>query len=317
MRPRAPAVRLAVIAVLTAAVACAQPRGGEPGSDALPQPSGDTAPAPDAARTPDAGPAKVDGPTPPSDARTVSDVGGPDAPTPAPDAPGARDTLTGAGKLGEVCSATDDCRSGFCVHGVCCENSWAGACRFCNVPDRGGTCVDSMGPSVARGCNVEGEICLAANRCLGPDQSCLVFASHETAGGAAIAQTFVAGRTGQLVAVRLGVTCYANQEITLEMHTATNVDPEGQLLSTQAVRGPASPDDSFDEPRLIPLVTPIPVRSGDQLSMVIRFQGPPSCTVRLSNSSCNPGRFYQQAGTPPAWAIDNNSDASFRTYIVE
>jgi hypothetical protein len=116
----------------------------------------------------------------------------------------------------------------------------------------------------------------------------------------------------------LAVVCYGDQEVTVEIHRASNVDPEGPLLSTQMVRGPAPPQDTYGEGRVIALPTPIPVRSGDQLSIVVRFSGPPYCSVGLGNGGCNfPGRFYRRTGNPPGWVIDNNADAGFRTYVVD
>ncbi len=44
---------------------------------------------------------------------------------------------------GETCSgptAGNECKSGFCVDGVCCENSCVGACRACNIEGSLGTC---------------------------------------------------------------------------------------------------------------------------------------------------------------------------------
>ena len=43
--------------------------------------------------------------------------------------------------LGQVCTASSQCKSGFCADGVCCESDCAGLCRFCALPSSLGRCV--------------------------------------------------------------------------------------------------------------------------------------------------------------------------------
>ena len=115
--------------------------------------------------------------------------------------------------------------------------------------------------------------CIAPNRCLGPDKSCTQFQPRDTVDASPIAQTFVVGRTGRLVAVRLSLVCYEGQEVTLEIRRETARDPEGPLLNSQTVRGPVPPGDVFGEYWLIALASPVAVRAGDRLAMVVRFRG--------------------------------------------
>jgi len=44
------------------------------------------------------------------------------------------------GRPGAQCEEGADCRSGFCVDGVCCSDSCDGPCRSCSVPGSVGTC---------------------------------------------------------------------------------------------------------------------------------------------------------------------------------
>jgi hypothetical protein len=44
------------------------------------------------------------------------------------------------GALGAACSSASQCDSGYCVDGVCCENSCPGICDACNVGGEWGTC---------------------------------------------------------------------------------------------------------------------------------------------------------------------------------
>ncbi|HET6282064.1 MAG TPA: PA14 domain-containing protein [Polyangia bacterium] len=41
---------------------------------------------------------------------------------------------------GVMCGAATECASGFCVDGVCCENTCMGTCRTCALPGSAGTC---------------------------------------------------------------------------------------------------------------------------------------------------------------------------------
>jgi hypothetical protein len=50
--------------------------------------------------------------------------------------------VCGKRKNGQVCQNADDCESGQCVDGVCCESSCTGACRSCNLPGSPGQCLN-------------------------------------------------------------------------------------------------------------------------------------------------------------------------------
>jgi hypothetical protein len=55
-----------------------------------------------------------------------------------------KDCVDGScGKLGagQTCAKNDDCGSGFCVDGVCCDSACAGACQTCASPAARGQCV--------------------------------------------------------------------------------------------------------------------------------------------------------------------------------
>ena len=219
--------------------------------------------------------------------------------------------------LGQVCSRSDDCLSGFCRSSVCCQNDCAGSCRHCNLPGRAGTCTDSAGPSPAIGCMNDGDICLAANRCLAPDQGCTSPALGNPINPNAVAQTFVVGRNGRLVGVRFDLLCRAGEEATLEIQGVTGTIPDGKVLHTQLVRGPPPSQDAFDERWLIALTTPVVVRNGDRLAVVIRFRGTPSCTVDFTRDCYAGGLMATFGGDPATWASDPDRDIAFRTYVTD
>jgi hypothetical protein len=94
---------------------------------------------------PEAGSPEVGGPLPdPPSLDALADTAAPDLNLPdlppvetaAPDVPGA---------LGQPCSTGAGCASGFCVHGVCCNNDCRQLCWSCTLPAAPGTC--TMVPS--------------------------------------------------------------------------------------------------------------------------------------------------------------------------
>jgi hypothetical protein len=353
--PRGPGPGLTL--ALLAGLACSQPRAGETTTDATTDGAAPTADAPITGAPPSDGPRPADAP-PSADAPTPDGPRPPDAPPPLDGPPVACTNVTDCGvcrrcdngtcvpipsggmddtapsfcggeqrcdgkgaclsMLGQVCSRSDDCLSGFCRSSVCCDSDCAGSCRYCLMPGRAGSCIDVTGPAPAIGCMTEGEICIAPNRCLGPDKSCTQFQPRDAIDGTPVAQVFVVGRSGRLVAIRLSLVCYEGQEITLEIRRANPLDPEGPLLSSQTVRGPVPPGDVFGEYWLIPLASPVAVLAGDRLAMVVRFRGTTLCRLGLTGGGCNPdGWVYNLSGSPAVWSADHNADLGFRTYVVE
>lgn len=55
---------------------------------------------------------------------------------------GVTQGICGKRKNGQACASADDCDSGQCVDGVCCESSCEGACRSCNLPGSPGRCLN-------------------------------------------------------------------------------------------------------------------------------------------------------------------------------
>jgi hypothetical protein len=65
---------------------------------------------------------------------------------------------------GQACSSGDQCGTGNCVDGVCCENACQGRCLFCAAPDSRGTCAPvragAPDPRAAAGVTNPALICL-------------------------------------------------------------------------------------------------------------------------------------------------------------
>ena len=78
--------------------------------------------------------------------------------------------VCGKRKNGQACASSDDCESGNCVDGVCCESSCEGACRSCNSSGAPGLCLnvtaDAQDPR--RACpDLGAENCSTNGRCDG------------------------------------------------------------------------------------------------------------------------------------------------------
>ncbi len=67
------------------------------------------------------------------------------------------------GSNGDTCADSTGCASGFCVHGVCCQNACTAECMACNVPGSVGSCV-----SAPDGFPVpDGDLCNGDETCAG------------------------------------------------------------------------------------------------------------------------------------------------------
>jgi hypothetical protein len=68
-----------------------------------------------------------------------------DVPPPLPDAPQVPVDSAAGNPLGKACTSNDQCLSGYCTDGVCCQDSCASVCMVCDLPNALGQC--SMVPA--------------------------------------------------------------------------------------------------------------------------------------------------------------------------
>ncbi len=102
------------------------------------------------------------GTTPPaSDRRDGSADGAPQPGDATADHVATPDLAPALSSAGAACKVGDECRSGFCVDGVCCATACSGVCESCNEPEAAGVCQPVKGaPRLGRG------------PCLGNDATC-------------------------------------------------------------------------------------------------------------------------------------------------
>jgi len=87
-------------------------------------------------------------------------VGGHDAGTDHP-------TITPTLANGDICTLAGDCKSGFCVDGVCCESACTGDCLTCAGADTNGSCIPAD-----RGTNPRGKCLDSGAATCGSDGYC-------------------------------------------------------------------------------------------------------------------------------------------------
>jgi hypothetical protein len=134
--------------------------------------------SPDILHTPDAPSAAVDLSPIPDGSSSGSDA--PDAPL---DATMAADTAPPGSPLGATCMKPSDCALGHCSDGVCCSSACTGACEYCALVGKVGTCSYVTG-SPALGHSACGGIGICAGGCGGQGSSCS-FPDRQTSCGAA------------------------------------------------------------------------------------------------------------------------------------
>jgi hypothetical protein len=65
---------------------------------------------------------------------------------------------------GQACTANDQCQTGFCVDGVCCDTACSGRCEFCAQPNARGTCsqvrAGAPDPRAAAGITDPARVCV-------------------------------------------------------------------------------------------------------------------------------------------------------------
>jgi hypothetical protein len=68
---------------------------------------------------------------------------------------------------GAACSRDDECESGSCTDGVCCNGTCDGQCEACNVPGKVGTCAPSTGKPVGTRAKCTGDGTTCGGECDG------------------------------------------------------------------------------------------------------------------------------------------------------
>lgn len=92
---------------------------------------------------------------------------------------------------GKICAQADECASGFCVDGLCCNAACDGQCLACNLPGKRGLCSDTPAgeddPNSTQPCSGSQATCGVGTSCVNKKengQACSV--DNECASGACV-----------------------------------------------------------------------------------------------------------------------------------
>jgi hypothetical protein len=158
-------------------------------------------------------------------------------------------------------------------------------------------------------------VCLALGSCAAMDQRARTnLQRFQGKIGGPEAQTFTAGRSGQMVAVRIAVGCADGEQFLLQIQSATASGPDGTVLSTQVLVGPSHFGDNEDE--LIHLTTAVPVTAGRRYAFVIARSGGNPCTVVGGAGEYPGGESFYQSAPDVTWIADPKNDIDFTTYVA-
>jgi hypothetical protein len=78
---------------------------------------------------------------------------------------------------GQSCDNAQDCTSGHCVDGVCCDRACSGACQGCNLPGRAGSCSAVAAGTGCQPGTCSGNLLLGSGACDGGG-SCVIESSR-------------------------------------------------------------------------------------------------------------------------------------------
>ena len=189
--------------------------------------------------------------------------------------------------LGGSCSESTACITGICVDGSCCTERSCDICHSCGVDGARGNCAAVSDDIDKRGCT-GGRMCHAGQ--------CAVIAAEElrntvrTSFGNRpdrLAQTVRVTAAGQLVAVRLAFDCALSVGFQVAIH---GVDGDGSPAQTQLAQTEHGPFKVAPALRYFPLLSPLPVRAGQNLALVVSLDDPSSyCQLWGPGTNTYPG----------------------------
>jgi hypothetical protein len=214
------------------------------------------------------------------------------------------------------CQTDDQCLTGHCSRGVCCDRACDGVCEECRAttrPSGRGVCTAVPPGSVETFTCASPSRCAAGRTCGALDQGRDGPPEVELSEGAVRqAQTFIVGISGQLAAIGLTAVCADGETYLLQIQSATATGPTGEVLASQIMSvGGGSFVSSF-----ITLTSPVAVTSGQRLAIVVGPNGgDPRCTLWYTDDNYpDGGRFTLLPDG--RWQEDSRYDLIFKTYVA-
>jgi hypothetical protein len=221
---------------------------------------------------------------------------------------------------GQQCQDGAQCVSQNCVDGVCCDTTCRDLCRSCALPERAGTCSAVESGVDPDSCSGVDSVCAGAGICAAIDQRQDAFDATFTIGlvGAGQlgihAQTLTPARSGRLTAFRLKGHCIAPAILTVQIQAVANGQPNGVVLGSRMLPADVLAG-NVASPQLIVLETPLLVKAGVQLALVLRAaQG--TCVFTGTNMDAYPGGADLGSFQGQIWQA-YNGDMTFQSFITD
>jgi len=169
-------------------------------------------------------------------------------------------------------------------------------------------------------CSANSRSCDSTGQCLKVDQQQLMRDASLGLGGNSeqkVAQVVSPGAAGNLVEVRLVVSCSPGAAITVQIQGVTSAGaPDGNVLSSRTIEPGPLPLDTTSM-RSIRLTTPLTVSVGKRFSIIAIGPQTDSCGIILGpGGDTYPGgkSFYDARPEPPGWK-ENTADLPFQTLV--
>jgi hypothetical protein len=232
---------------------------------------------------------------------------------------------------GVLCRQSEECLSGFCVDGVCCERACT-TCESCNSLLSGlrGSCTTLSNVDDPGVCDGAQQIC-ALGTCGEIDQVQLstMAATATLSPTNSSAQGITVGRTGRLVGVRVRSTCRSGDSIKLTITALSATGPIGGALATASLSGYQMVDQlppgevqistTHYPMQLFMLETPLAVTQGRQLAIILSSQADGGCIVNnfgfFERADAYPGPLFFTNPTSGNWE-KTTGDLVFETVMA-
>jgi len=217
-------------------------------------------------------------------------------------------------EVAAACTTNDDCFSGVCAQGVCCDRACGRGCETCAAASSVGRCTPLINQPDPAAC-ASMQVCIEPGSCATIDQTQPEYNVNSAVGFDQIAQIITFPRAGRLLGIGVLISCRdATQVVTLEVRTLVNQLPVGNVIATSRLAGLLD-DPSQERMRLFAFPNPPPISAGARLGFVMRA-GPVFCDyVHDTRDPYKGGYSIEQSGQQP-WFTRPEDDLTFRLLMT-
>ena len=217
-------------------------------------------------------------------------------------------------EVAAACTTNDDCFSGACAQGVCCDRACGRNCETCAAAGSVGRCTPLINqPDPAACANMQ--VCIQPGACATIDQTQPEYNVNSAVGFDQVAQIITFPRAGRLLGIGVGITCRdAIQVVTLEVRTLVNQLPVGAVIATSRLAGLLD-DPGQERLRLFAFPNPPQISAGSRLGFVMRA-GPVFCDFVHDNRDPYKGGYSLEQNAQQPWLTHPEDDLTFRLLMT-